>query len=226
MHVQNRIAGPSLACLAFLTLTRAQQGPREDPSIPTFGTTVVISSGLRGDIYLIPAGTAWLPNFNHLKPLGTIYTTRLNIPRTSFQQGFPGVTSRYEWFAIDYTGNFWIEKMSAFRFGLTSDDGSKLYIDGHVIINNDGIHPSSGCSTTIQLAHGIHSIRVSYFQGPRFELSLILGISKPGEPWQIFDTRHFTPPSDSSHWTSNDDELAKNSDNKFHRRTCGSAAIR
>jgi hypothetical protein len=37
-----------------------------------------------------------------MKPVGTIHTSSLNIPPRIFTDGFPGVTDRFEWFAIDY----------------------------------------------------------------------------------------------------------------------------
>ena len=89
-----------MASLA-LFLCRAQEPVfKPDPlpadgSLPTFGITVVDSSGLRGQIYLIREGSQWLPNFKKLKPVGSIYTSSLNIPPRSFTEGFPGVTDRF-----------------------------------------------------------------------------------------------------------------------------------
>lgn len=203
-------------CASFVHAQNASIGQN---SIPTFGTTVFISSGLRGEVYLLPVGTAWLPNFKRLKPVGTIYTTRLNIPRSDFQQGFPGITSRFEWFAIDYTGRFWLEEAGRYRFGMTSDDGSKLYLDDHLILDLDGIHPSASCSATVDLAKGIHAIRISYFQGPRWELSLILGIAKPGGQWRVFDTNDFLPPPEAVVWKS---EKKENSKKRVHKVKGGS----
>ncbi len=59
-------------------------------------------------------------------------------------QGFPGIDNRFEWFAIDYTGNFWIARGGKYKFALNSDDGSKLYIDDTLVIDNDGQHPDAG----------------------------------------------------------------------------------
>ncbi len=73
--------------------------------------------------------------------MGTIYTTSLNVPPQDFEQGFPGVTNRFEWFAIDYSGRFWIENPGLYRFELTSDDGSKLYVDDRPVVDDDGAHP-------------------------------------------------------------------------------------
>src|ERR1700692_4282028 len=110
--------------------------------IPTFGTTVVIAGGLRGEIHNIPPGTRRLPSFERLQSVGAIYTTSLNVPMRDFREGFPGVTERLEWFAIEYTGKFWIDNAALYRFSLTADDAGKLYIDGHEVVDNDGIHPA------------------------------------------------------------------------------------
>lgn len=179
------------------------QSGQEVPNsgVPTFGTTVVASSGLRGDIYFVPPGIDALPSFKHLKPVGTIYANRLDIPPRDFKEGFPGITGRFEWFAIDYHGRFFIQARTRYQFGLSSDDGSKLYIDGHLAIDNDGIHAPSGCTAKVELGPGIHTIRISYLQGPGWLASLRLFIAEEGRPWRAFDTREFTPPEDSKAWS-------------------------
>jgi hypothetical protein len=175
--------------------TAAQQG-----SIPTFGTTVVIPGGLRGDLYYIPSDTTKLPEFHWYRPVGSIYTPSLNVPPQNFRQGFPGVTERFEWFAIDYNGRFWIEKPGIYRFALTSDDGAKLYIDDEPAVDNDGIHPPEVKMASLRLNGGTHRIRVSYFQGPRDEVALILRVAGPGEEWRIFSTDEFKPPPNPENW--------------------------
>lgn len=179
------------ACCLFAAVAICRGQSAQDSPVPTFGTTVVESAGLRGTIYFLPQGTSGIPNFKHLKPAGTIYTTRLNIPQRDFKEGFPGITGRVEWFAIDYTGQFFIPSRAKYQFGLVSDDGAKLYIDNHTVIDNDGIHPPSGCQAKVELEGGLHSIRLTYMQGPGLFVALQLVIAPPGERWRIFDTRNF-----------------------------------
>ena len=166
-----------------------------------FGTTVVDSSGLHGDVFYIKDGAEKLPKLRHLKPVGSVYTTTLNVWPQQFTEGFPSITDRVEWFAIDYTGKVWIERSGPYRFSLLSDDGSKLKLDGKVVVNNDGVHGPAGRSASATLTRGVHEIEVQYFQGPRFTVALVLAIAPPGEAWRIFDMRDFKPPKDPEEWT-------------------------
>jgi hypothetical protein len=133
-----------------------------------------------------------------MRPEGVIYTNKLDAPQMSFTAGFPGVTGRFEWFAIDYRARrFWIEHPGKYRFSLLSDDGSKPYIDGHTVIDNDGVHPPLHETGHATLKAGMHEIRVSYFQGPPTEVALVLSIASPGEEFHVFDADEFIPPPDS-----------------------------
>jgi hypothetical protein len=192
---------PWLALALLPAFCLAQDTPPEDVGAhfetTVFGTTAVSNSGLRGQIYFISANALRLPKFEKLKPVGTIYTNSLNIPPREFTDGFPGVTKRFEWFAIDYTGRFWIAKPGKYQFALASDDGSKLYIDGREVIDNDGIHGTLRVDKTLHLETGIHTIRISYFQGPRFSIALMLGVAGPGDrDMLVFNTDNFKPPAD------------------------------
>jgi hypothetical protein len=168
----------------------------------TFGTTVVSTSGLQGRIYNLGSGTRELPRFERMKPAGTIYTNTLNVWPQRFDQGFPGITERFEWFAIDYLGKFWVERPGEYRFSLLSDDGAKLEIDKELIIDNDGTHAPTGVSGSAVLSRGVHTIRVSYFQGPRFTVALVVAIGPPAERWRIFNTDEFPPPKDPAQWVT------------------------
>ena len=176
---------------------------QQNSKIPVFGTTVVVSSGLRGQIYFIHHGAKRLPDFSHLKPRGAIYTSELNIPPQDFQLGFPGISKRKEWFAIDYAGKFWIREPGPYRFSLTSDDGSQLYIDDLLVIDNDGVHPPETRLGDINLNTGIHRIRIAYFQGPKYQVALVLEVAPPGETnLRIFSTDEFKPPPNPEDWPS------------------------
>ncbi|MBV9305374.1 MAG: hypothetical protein JOZ45_04505 [Acidobacteriaceae bacterium] len=169
-------------------------------SLPTFGTTVVIPSGLQGHVYLIDKDTVQLPDFHTLPSIGTVYTNSLAVTPRNFRQGFPGITRRFEWFAIDYEGRFWIEQSGLYRFRLTSDDGASLYVDEQLIADNDGLHESQTRNASLRLSVGIHRIRISYFQGPRFHVALVLEVAPPGQVFRVFNTEEFKPPPNPEDW--------------------------
>jgi hypothetical protein len=183
-----------LMWLIFPLLVMAQQ------PAAVFGTTVVIPSGLRGDIYYLRQNTQTLADLANLRPQGSIYTTSLNVPPQNFLIGFPGITKRYEWFAIDYSGKFWIETPGLYRFRLVSDDGAMLYIDGQLIADNDGVHSTTVRLGSIRLAGGTHTVRVPYFQGPGTTVALMLEVAGPGQQPRIFSTDEFKPPANPEEW--------------------------
>jgi len=142
-----------------------------------------------------------LPKFQHLQPIGAIYSKQLYVPARDFREGFPGVTDRFEWFAIEYTARFWIENPGVYSFSLLSDDGSALYIDERLVINNDCMHPPIEKSRSIRLAGGIHDMSVGYFQGPRWQVALVLAIKGPTQrSWRVFNTDDFRPPPNPADW--------------------------
>jgi hypothetical protein len=74
------------------------------------------------------------------------------------------VAGRNEGFAIRFDGFLPIEDTGVYRFRLSSDDGSALYIDHKKIIDNDGVHPNQAVEGSIRLTAGMHAIRVEYFE--------------------------------------------------------------
>jgi outer membrane protein OmpA-like peptidoglycan-associated protein len=160
---------------------------------PTFGTTKRTPFSLQGDVYLLEPGTSRLPDFRALKPAGHIYASELNLPQREFSEGFPGVTDRFEWFAIDYHGTFAVEDAGKYRFRLTSDDGAKLYVDDKMLIDNDGVHQPMAQEVSVDLARGVHTIRLPYFQGPRMYIALVLQVAKGDADLHVFNSEAMAP---------------------------------
>jgi hypothetical protein len=172
----------------------------EDKPACTFGTTVVDLSGLHGRVFNLDKHVERLPNLRRMRPVGSVYTSSLNVWPQNFTEGFPEITERFEWFAIEYTGRFWLEKEGQYRFSLLADDGARLYLDDKLVIDNDGIHRATAVSGGATLTRGVHEIKVEYFQGPRSTVALVLSVAGPGEPWRIFNMSNFKPPKDPEQW--------------------------
>jgi hypothetical protein len=79
-----------------------------------------------------------------------------------------------------------------------------LYIDGQLIVDNDGVHSTEVRLGSVRLAGGMHTIRVPYFQGPRETVALMLEVAGPGEPARIFSTDEFKPPVNPEDWRFRD----------------------
>src|ERR1044071_4334436 len=128
----------SLAPLMLGALLLAAVAPAAAPRQATFGSKDPGLFNLKGTIYFLPDDTQGMPeNLGSIKAQGVIYTDRLDIPARDFKDGFPGVTSRFEYFGLVYTGQFQIDQPGEYKWRLSSDDGSRLWIDGKEIIDND-----------------------------------------------------------------------------------------
>jgi alpha-L-fucosidase len=68
-------------------------------------------------------------------------------------------------FSVDYQGFINIPADGVFTFSLSSDDGSKLYINENLAIDNDGPHGATTKAADLALGKGLHSIRISFFEG-------------------------------------------------------------
>lgn len=94
----------------------------------------------------------FLPNFK-AKPVWEWTIPSVVLPKTA----------RQEMFALRYTGWIKIPKAGVYRFHLNSDDGSKLYLDDSLIVDNNGVHAPTVKVAPVALAAGHHAFRLDYF---------------------------------------------------------------
>ena len=79
-------------------------------------------------------------------------------------------------FAYDFRTLINIPEKGVYRFYTYSDDGSKLFIDGKVVVDNDGSHNARLAKGKVALDAGFHELRVLYFEDYMGE-SLEVGVS-------------------------------------------------
>lgn len=156
------------------------------PKPVVFGDAKEKPGSLLGLVYPIPEDTKKLPDFSELVPTTALYTDKLDIAPRNFEEGFPGLDGRNEWFAIKYSGQFTVKAAGEYDFRLLSDDGATLTIDRVLIIDNDGVHSAEEKRGRIRLLPGSHSIEVKYFQGPRYQVALQLFVTPPGGQEQLW----------------------------------------
>ncbi|MCH7904754.1 MAG: alkaline phosphatase family protein [Armatimonadetes bacterium] len=81
-------------------------------------------------------------------------------------------------YAILFEGYYNAPAEGVYEFALSSDDGSKLWIDDVLVVDHDGLHGTSSKSGFYALEAGHHHIRVGFFQAGGAH-SLKLGIKLP-----------------------------------------------
>jgi len=138
-----------------------------------------VDRSITADLYRLPEGTKSLPDFNQMTPLKKVCLKQLDITNRDFTEGFPGVEGLVEWFALQIEFQIQVAQGGSYQFDLASDDGSKLYVNGDMIIDNDGQHSIEEVSGSVNLAPGLHSLRIEYFQGPRYRIALELFWTPP-----------------------------------------------
>ena len=114
------------------------------------------------EYFSVPSTTSALSQIDfNAQPISTqtIEEINFNVGSGSFYAGGPTDN-----FAARFTGNFAAETSGPYTFYLTSDDGSRLFIDGVEVINNDGLHADVLIQQTITLDAGVHDIEVRYFE--------------------------------------------------------------
>ena len=67
-------------------------------------------------------------------------------------------------YAYEFTSYLNIPETAVYRFFINSDDGAKLYIDGKLLIDNDGSHSAARKGQKIALNKGFHEIKIEYFE--------------------------------------------------------------
>jgi hypothetical protein len=110
-----------------------------------------------------------LPDFSALTPArtGTVGGFDLS-PRTQDDN-----------FGFVFTGYLALPTEGSYTFFTTSDDGSRLLIDGMEVVNNDGLHGAQERSGSLTLAAGEHAIEVAYFEAAGGQ-SLAVSYEGPG----------------------------------------------
>ncbi len=92
-------------------------------------------------------------------------------------------------FTLRFTGRLLVPKSGKYTLYVASDDGSRIYVNEKLLVNNDGLHGMSEKSGSVELTAGRHPLVVTYFdngggdglkvawQGPGFKKQPIASVS-------------------------------------------------
>ncbi|MDP2037835.1 MAG: alpha-L-fucosidase [Ignavibacteria bacterium] len=95
-----------------------------------------------------------LPNFDELKSVaeGTVSNFSYSLRKT------------IDLFGFEYSGFIKVPQDAVYTFFTASDDGSRLYIDDQLVVDNDKLHGVVEKQGLIALETGMHKIKVTFFE--------------------------------------------------------------
>jgi hypothetical protein len=116
-------------------------------------------NGLKTSFY---TGAAWdkLPAFENLNAASNWKSHEFNIDNDQIKKSIKNDNPS---FALKFEGFIQIDKPGKYTFWTQSDDGSRLFIDGKKVVDNDGNHSIAEQSGSVVLTGGKHAIRVEYY---------------------------------------------------------------
>jgi len=103
--------------------------------------------------YFEPAGTINLQSVENGSPAKTGITSNISLKEKM----------RKDRFAFQFDGYVKINSNGIYSFFTQSDDGSKLFIDDVMVVNNDGEHDGNEAGGKAALKKGFHKIKLIYF---------------------------------------------------------------
>jgi hypothetical protein len=95
-------------------------------------------------------------------------------------------------FSADWSGDFQVEETGLYRFKTESDDGSCIYIDGRLLVDNWGEHMLESRESSIVLLAGSHNLYVRYMSfADNAKLNVTWG--RKDKPFIPISVKNFTP---------------------------------
>jgi len=117
-------------------------------------------SGLKEETFYFRQGRG-VPNLQRRRPNRVRTVGRVWYGNTN--KAWPGFARRDN-FAVRWTGLLGIRRAGSYWFWIASDDGSRLYVDRRLVVNNDGLHGMKIKQSRRNLATGAHLLKIEMFE--------------------------------------------------------------
>jgi len=155
----------------------------QNAALKKISTPTPPKPGLTRTVFYNVHVTGSMPDLFGKKPEVADVVPNINIAST--QNPWPDITEKDN-FAARYSGGLKIEDGGKYHFRLTSDDGSTLYIDGELVIDNGGLHGMKSKESSLELDAGPHALTVEYFEkGGGAGIKLEWKGAGAGDSWTI-----------------------------------------
>jgi len=94
-------------------------------------------------------------------------------------------------YSIEWKGYLFIKKAGLYQFTTASDDGSVVFIDDILVVDNGGFHTLKEVSGSIFLLPGFHTTWVRYCQGEGVDILQFNAFRQGEEPLRIIEGQYF-----------------------------------
>lgn len=142
-------------------------------------------------IYLSPTGVRgeYFNNADLSIPAFTRIDPEINF---DWADGSPDSSMEPDTFSVRWSGKIRIDHDETYTFSTLTDEGVRLWIDGHLVIDHWQIGAASN-NGTMALTTGLHDIKVEFFEASG-EAFVHLSWSSPSTPNAIIPQDHLLPP--------------------------------
>jgi len=148
-------------------------------------------TGLLGEYYALDDALEDFPTIGaDKKPTVKRVDKDINVDSTT--EAWPG-TQLVDHFYIRWTDKLRAPKDGNYTFFLESDDGSRLYLDGKLVVDNGGLHAMEEKSGETELKTGEHELKVEYFEN-EVDAGCKFSWQPPGKDKEIVPTSVLSPP--------------------------------
>jgi len=133
---------------------KAREAPDSAPAPPQAGNAPALSKGQRG----------FEATFYKDRDLGQAAATRTDQSIAfDWASDAPPELAQADEFSVRWVARLHIAERGTYTFYLTSDDGSRLFVDGKLIVDNWEDHAERTRDAALELEPGAHKLRVEYY---------------------------------------------------------------
>lgn len=116
--------------------------------------------GVEADFYVL-SNPPVLPDFDSLTLLSSSIVSQINFPASTGRFADGPLANNL---GTVFTGYVNVPSPALYRFELESDDGSRMFVSGELVVDNDGLHGMQARSGVVGLLPGLHRVRVEFFE--------------------------------------------------------------
>eukprot|EP00971_Amphidinium_carterae_P037781 742974-Amphidinium_carterae.1 len=145
-----------------LYLMKVQRSSTATVCSAQLDTGIPSSTGLHAQFYTASSIGGSMPDTIGVDPFLVRTDQLVNYP--SIWSAWTGLSNVRDDFAARWTGGLTIRQAGTYTFATNSDDGSWVYIDGDLVVDNGGRHAMRVAEGSVDLGIGVHQLRLEFFE--------------------------------------------------------------